>query len=508
MKFVNVEMQKIMAAALLLGVFSLSPLAKAYDRPDSAAPGGLSLSELSSTAGDFSLSFVGDKIVMDGSIPMKCADGAGVSVGIWRGADGKAAPMHSVRFVPGSGCKNLSDADRADRVYIHSPELFGNSRALSDAKIDGGLCVLHKVNGAAGQDACDPVSGQTYTANADAAKAKADQDKITSDAMAKQQKDAIDDRARKEKELIDQLTIACKNGDWVGFGQQIEAAKAFLGDVTKILDKVDGLKQRYFADQISKAKDLDSVKDAYQAYLDAANDAGWDTDEVTGKYVAKRVDMLNAEVADNSKSASARAASIRDLASDLRDLGLMKEKGANLGTAYFNLANHVRDDAGTDLSKLSEAEKYYRESEQYGDNSAKAKVEAEIAKMYNAAADQCISDAKDKGKGFNSCDALAKKAKNAMDGAIKAQGHIKGDDSLEALAAMKQEKLARFGMDGFSMSVTGYGTLNRMGGTYDMTKYQAYTQSQQAFLQQLMMQRMYGVQPTASSSGSTGSFFQ
>ena len=154
---------------------------------------------------------------------------------------------------------------------------------------------------------------------------------------------------------------------------------------------------------------------------------------------------------------------------------------------------------------------FYESAAEYGDNSEKAKVQAEIAKMYRDAVDACIADAKEKGKGFNRCDALAKKEKKHMNDAIKAQGRVKGDDSMEALAGMKQEKIARFGMDGnFNfMYIQGYGSFNRMGGSYDSEKFSAYQQSQQQFLMNMMMRQSmgaYGAQPGAG--GESGGFFR
>ena len=125
----------------------------------------------------------------------------------------------------------------------------------------------------------------------------------------------------------------------MGFGQEIEAAKAFLGDVSSILTKVDGLKQKYFVDQIGKAKDADAARDAYQAFLDAAAEAGWDVDAVSMVYADRRLTLLQNETA-GSGSVSDKMSKIRDVANELRDLGLVQEK---IGK---------RDQKGGDLIRL------------------------------------------------------------------------------------------------------------------------------------------------------------
>jgi hypothetical protein len=207
------------------------------------------------------------------------------------------------------------------------------------------------------------------------------------------------------------------------------------------------------------------------------------------------------------------------MASDFRDNGLMSEKVGSdqhtgkelIGAAYYDLGNNLRDNAGTSAQSLGLAETYYRASEEFGTMDQKAKAEATIAKMYDEAADQCLAEAKDANKGLEKCDALAKKAKKAMDLAIKDQAHVKGDDSLEALSAMRQEKIARFGLDDGVVDVSGYGIMNQMGGTYDKTKLQDYQLGQQQFLMKMMMQQRFnggmGGVANTPSGGSSGSYF-
>ena len=284
--------------------------------------------------------------------------------------------------------------------------------------------------------------------------------------------------------------------------------------MSQIIAKVDGLKKKYYEDQVKKAKDIDSIKDAYETYLDAAGANGWDTDDVNNAYADRRLDLMNTLVADSSKSSEQKVSAIREMASDLHDLDLFNEKKDKLGAAYFNLASQVREDAGTDIAKLGRAEKFFTESLQYGDANQKVKVEEEIAKMYNSAADQCIADAKEKGKGFNNCPALAKKANKAMNDTIKAQSRIKGDDSLEALAGMKQEKIARFGGgQSMTMQVRGYDgssiNVNRMGGSFDASMYTGYAATQQQFVTNMMMRQSMGASGMQQAGGgSSGSFFQ
>jgi len=547
MKIVTCELHKIALAALVLGVFSLSPLAKADNAPaappvDSlisgsadakpaalapiAAPakaaaadadsglisapaddgldaansnfaGGMSLQNIKDISSGFNVRLQGDALVMDGRIPRKCALGASISVSSVADDDGKSG-HHAIKFIPGEGCDHLTGKDRKDMVKLSSSALFGASRSLADNSIDGQVCIAHSDDG---PEACDPIPNAVFKSQAS----------FIHDAIAKKVKATAADRERKEQEFINKLNILCKQGDFVGFGKEIEAARAFLGDVTEILAKVDGLKQKGLADQIKKAKSADDVNDAYHAYLEAAEANGWDTEDASASFADKRGELLKTVVSDTSLSSKERARQIRQFSSDMRDEGLFdKAQHETFGAAYFTLATEVREGAEGDMAKLSEAEGLYNSSLQYANPEEKARVDTEIAKMYNTAADDCLNAVKEAGKSaaLANCDKIAAKAKKAMNTAIKAQGHVKGDDSLAALAGMKQEKIARFGQDTtvMSMSMRGYdgSTLkfNPQGGSYDAAKYTDFTQMQQNFVQQLMM----GGQ--RSPSGTGGSYFQ
>ncbi|MGZ3654834.1 MAG: hypothetical protein ACXVB9_20230 [Bdellovibrionota bacterium] len=544
MKIVTCELHKITLAALLLGVFSLSPLAKADDvaaappvdslisapaAPVAKAPaapaaakaadadaglvsapeddgleaansnfsGGMSLANLRNVASGFNVRLVGDSLVMDGRIPRKCAIGASISVSSVAGEDGKPG-QHAIKFIPGDGCDHLTGKDRKDMVKLSSSALFGASRSLADSNIDGQVCISHSDDG---PETCDAIPNAVFKSQAS----------FLQDAMAVKAKANVKAREDKEAEIINKLNILCKQGDYVTFGKEIEAARAFLGDVTAILAKVDGLKQKGLADQIKKAKNADDVNDAYHAYLEAAEANGWDTDDAAASFADKRGELLKAAVTDSSVSAKERARMIHQFSSDMRDEDVFgKPQKEAFGSAFFTLATEVREGAEGDLSKLSEAEELYKSSLQYANAEEKARVDTEIAKMYNTAADDCLNAAKENGKGsaIAQCDKIAAKAKKAMNTAIKAQGHVKGDDSLAALAGMKQEKIARFGQDTtvMSMSLRGYDgstmKFNPQGGSYDASKYTDYTQMQQSFVQQMMM----GGQRAPSGTG--GSYFQ
>lgn len=538
MKLVKCEMHKVALAALVLGVFSLSPNANAvgfldfFTRHPAAAPvpdgndpgvadtdtpglilaasadaNGMSLNRLTSVAQDFQVRVEGDMVYMDGVIPRKCAIGAQVTMTPVPGTDGKPG-QNQIKFIPGENCDKPSN-DKA-LVDLSSPDLFGPGRSLAGTGVDGDVCLAHSSHGPV---ICDVIPNAKYVSKNTMLQAAAEKQSVADKKKASEDaKRAADLRKAKEDAFIAKLNILCKQGDFVGFGAEIEAAKAFLGDVTQVLAKVDGLKQKYYADQIKKAKDVDSIKDAYQNYLDAAEAAGWDTDDVTNQYADRRVELLNTDVADSSKSAESRAGSIRDLASDLRDIDLMDKAHKNkLGAAYVNLANSVRDAAGTGaVSKYDEAAKYYTDSLQYADADTKVKVDVEIEKMYAAAADQCLSDVKEGSAKIKECQTLAQKAKQSMDVAIKAQAHAKSDGSLEALAAMKQEKIAKFGQDGVvaTQTIQGYDgssvSVNARGGSWDANVYTTFAQTQQNFLTQMMS----GGARSPSGTAGGGSIFQ
>lgn len=517
MKIVTCEFSKISFAAFLLGLFSLSPLAKADEIPapsldepqfEAATQTGVSMAQLRALGVTVDIDTATNSLVFKGNIPESCAKSITVppTVSYENG-------VHVLNMdIP--ACRTKVPADRrvtAASVF-HTVGFQGEQ--------DGKFVIRRFANNDQSDPTDDALLGrggkQLEFTSEKTLQARA-MDENARKLEAQRKKDAeiyAQNRKKDQDRLVKTLNLLCRSGDFVGFGAEVEAARGFLSDVNGLMSRVSDLKKKHLEQEIAKAKTAEDMKSAYEAYLDAASENGWDTDKATATYVDKRVELARALSKDSKKSNSEKAHAIRDLAADLRELGMMSDRKGDIGALYFDLAASVREDAGDDMKKLEDAEKFYRASEEFGGNKQRAAAEAEIAKMYNAAADECIAAAKEKGKGFNACDAIAKKAKVAMDKAIKAQGHIKGDASMEALAGMKQEKLARFGVEGYSMSVSGYGNFNRFGGSYDSGKYQAYQQSQQQFIMQYLMRQQMGAYAGSANgtagapSGSTGHYFQ
>jgi len=228
MKIVNVEMQKIALAAFIIGAFSLNPLARAEDpvTEDDGLIGssrdGISLADMKNVASGFNIRIVGDTLVMDGSIPRKCAEGASFTVSS-SAAEGNKPGQHEIKINLNQACLRMKPNERGAPVRLSSPALFGPSRSIADTSIDGKVCLLHAEDG---PSTCDTIPNLNYTSqntlNARALDEAAKKKRAEEAANAKRDNELRD---RKEKELIEKLNLLCKNGDFASFGAEVEAAK-------------------------------------------------------------------------------------------------------------------------------------------------------------------------------------------------------------------------------------------------------------------------------------------
>jgi len=300
MKIVNCDLHKVALAALVLGVFSLNPLAKADEEQlPEAKRDGLKWGELRSlSANTFSVRVDGDMLVFTGSIPKGCATGRAMSE-VDSGEGRHALTINLPNCPQGDTSRLSTDDKKLVQVKAAFPAKAFNS------SVDGKFCLLYSANGD-GEAGCDPimVGGKQLEHVSQGTlvqRASAEQDRRDTAAREAQARREREDRERKEKALIEKLKLLCKQGDFVGFGAEIEAARAFLGDVTKIIEQMDAVKKKFFEDAIKKAK-ADDVKTAYENYLQAASENGWDTEEVTAAYVARRIDLMK-EAVNGSDSA-------------------------------------------------------------------------------------------------------------------------------------------------------------------------------------------------------------
>ena len=251
-------------------------------------------------------------------------------------------------------------------------------------------------------------------------------------------------------------------------------------------------------DNLRKAKDPEALKVAYDALI---ADPTIDQEKALETYVTRRSEMFQSAIGDRSKSISELQGVISQYEADMQDVEVENKKiKQGMAWAFTALGDRLRDD-----KNYSGAETQYEKALRYADVDGKVKIEQEMAKMFLAAAEECLKENKTKPA---KCDALAKKARKHMDGAIAAQGRKRGDDAAEELAGMKMEKIQTFGVDGINVKVSGYGTFNPYGGSYDQQKRQVYQTGMQEEYMKRMMQMQMGLGFQGAGTGTGSSFFR
>jgi len=526
MKYVTNDFYKIALAALILGVFSLSPLAKAQSadqypgwvhdsenwaaspiferapatviptapppaaeaeaQDDSSRADGMTMDQIRKVAPHFRpLRLKGDTIVFEGKMPRKCSVGVSLEgVDSTPSEDGKSA-QHGVKInMPSCQGKVLTPAELKDEVDVAK---YLNKLKI-ESSLNGKVCLLNAET-QSDEPTCEDAKGADkkplmYVSQAskdnEAEVAAAEKKKI---ADAQAAKDAKATRKRHDDEFIAHALLLCKNGDFIGLGDAIAGASNVLGDVAKILEKIEKAKQNTFEKAVIDAKSLEDMSAAFQDYTAAAEENDWKTGEMTRTY-------LNRVLEQKDEKPSDIAAAIRESGSDEKPL---------LAWAYSKLATNLMD-----ADKLDEAEKYYTKAAELSDAEGKIKVEAQMSAMFNHAKEACLLENKLKPA---KCDSLNARAKKHATSAVAMQGKKKGESSLEDLNAMKIEYLQEFGQGNYSMNVSGYGSLNLAGGAYDKAKFQLYQQGQAEVYQQQMMQRQMGAMGAQLNTGGSGGGF-
>ncbi len=451
---------------------------------EAAQPDGMNMQALKkATRQRFSvdLNKAKDGLVFSGTVPRKCAKGA------------KPVEMDSTRF-PGSigikidmpACPNgipKKGSERDNELVKVSgifPELSLNEQS------DGKICIVFSAD--SDHYECEAVMKDGKPLEFTSKKTL---DKRAEDtARAAEAKRFKEEQDRKNRDLNDKLQALCKERDFTGISLVLEELD---GDTSKVIKKLGDFEKSSAESAVKKAKDVDAVKEAYEAYLSAAEAKGWDTEDMNKVYTDKRVDLLKEQLKDTNATPGTVAGSIRDLVQDLTEIGTLSENKEQIAWSYSQLAINLKD-----AENYDEAERYFEEAKRYSNKTVE--IESAIAKMYSEAKDACLAKVAEGKATPGKCDSLAKKAMKHMDKAIAAQGKKKGDGSLEDLMAMRVEKIQAFGQ-GPTMNVSGFGMLNMGGGSYTQEKVQAYQQGQQV----KAMQQMMGGQ---GGSGSGTSFFK
>lgn len=489
----ELQMKKLALAALLLGVFTLNPMAKAEDEPAEDLPDsksdGMKLSELKNKVENLKFRIEGDQLIITGKLPKKCAVGR-ISSDV---AFDAVKKEHALKLdLPGCKDKVLTELEKKQTT----PMLVAFPAKTFEVNSDGKFCLKHSSDGD-GIFACDPILGADgkELVHTSAATLASKKEKIEQDAALKARRAS---REKKEKDLLAKVDLLCKAGDFAGISLELEAASEFLGDISNILEQVGKAKVKGAENALKKASNPEDLRLAYDALISE----GFDAEEATKLYVDRRLQLGKDAATGKARSVSGAEDAIRDLENDLRDVGVFEDHKTSIGYLYFELGTRLAGD-----KDYGGAESQYNKALQYADNKGKVKIEQEMAKMFLAAAEACQEENKTK---LAKCDALAKKAEKHANSMIAAQGRIKGDDALEELNAMKAEKIQQFGISVVKVKVAGYGEYNPYGGAFAQRKQQMYQTGMQELYMQRMMQMQMGGQGMGAGlgTGTGGSFLR
>lgn len=494
-------MKNIAAVALILGVFS--PLAQAAISEQD----GISQADLTRVVQDLEIQQNGNSITIAGIMPKFCAEGAMMAYDYKEGKH-----LATIRMPNYPKCfedfKALPDSEkRAQKVdaadvfpIIKLKDLTGNlflryykegSKAATDRIQDEAL------NNQKGK-AIAFESSETAKANEEA--------RLQKEADKEEQK--LADEAEKARvasldALQAKVAKYCKDGDYVGLGQEITNASELIGDVTEMLEKVSNSQKDKIKKDLNSATTAEEASAAHEAYLEAALTNGWDEDELKQTYIDKRFELLTT-AAEDAKSGESKLsevdAQIRAWMSDLRgfDGKVYRKKKETFAELYAELGTHAMN-----KNDSANAEKYLDKAKNLSDVDGQIKIDGALSKLYAEQFKACVQ--KDPTK-MEACEKkFMSKAKNRADSIERALAGKGGEDSAEQLAAFQAEKIQTFG-GGMSTTYNGFGTMSQVPGAVEQFKKQAYQEYMQK-QQMQQMQKMYGQQMPGAAPAAAGTNF-
>jgi hypothetical protein len=476
-------MLKIAAATLFLGTFS--PLAHAISPKE-----GVSLSDLSAIVPDLEVIQEGNNIKFAGTVPSRCVEGIDKD---YKTEEGKH--LLTIRM---PNCENNFKREANEELVDLSDFLTGVKLKDADGKLYlRHLAAVSKISKNRIQDEILPTDvGNEIVLTSTQTKEEEQRLKEEEEAKAEAERLAQEEKLNRDATydaLADRLFQLCQDNDYVGLTKAINDASEFLGDVSSMLDQAnDGLQGKLKKD-LANADTADKAKEAYEAYLAAASEHGWDEDEITKSYIEKRFELLASlaeEVEEDSEEGSTyykqvdRAAkewSVELKALDRKEYKANQEK---FGEIYSSIATKAANSGD-----ISRAESYYDKAKRFVGADTDIKIDGAMAKIYTEKYKECVKNGPWK---MEACDKkFLSKIKNRADSIKATLGRQSGDDAAEELAAFQAEYIGLFGA-GASMNVSGFGQVSQMPGSIQKFKAQTYQEYVQQKQMEMMTQQMYG----------------
>lgn len=508
MKYAKREkrLEKVAAAAFLLGVFALNPMAHAETKVEDVR--SVNLDILNKVVDGLEVKRDEDGTVyFAGMMPERCATNSMVSSGTQK-SGGKSYRLVTVRLPESCGkdFKRIAGEPMVDAADVLSVKINDSA---------DGAVVLHDSDGksrkASIENHIEPlmvdgnplviISKQTREAEAQK-KAEAE----AAVAAEREEREAALREKKEQEELSRRVADLCKKGDYDGLSSELEGLADLLGDVSGMMDKVNNGKKAKLKKDLLKAETVEDAVAAYEAFLAAASQHGWDEEELRDTYIDKRFDILNAtisEVGAGDVSANDGDSAIQEWMRDLRSLHsrTYNKRKQDFATLYGDIAAKLNEDG-----KKDQAAKMFEKAYKLSDSEGKDKIDTALAKAKLDEYKACVDKAKKGNGNFARCDKIAEKSKSFAE-RMKNRAENKGSDeeANEQLASINSEIIGTFG-GGPSYSYTGFGQINQVPGAAQQYKVQAYQEHQQNQYMRYMQQSMYGGMNPGMGMGLQGSF--
>lgn len=481
-------MKKIAVAALMMGIYS--PLAQAAVSPKD----GVSLEELSQIVSDLEVQKDGTTVRFAGLMPKRCAESVIGFKAEYK--DGKhlikiSIPACDQNFKPVAGEEMVDAAD-----YLNEVKLKDSDGALMLMHYKAGSRLASdRVQMQALSDKDGKALGHLSTASVEQKRIAEEQAKR--DKELQEEEDAANQaKVQRLQDLQAKVVSFCKDGNFAGLGQEIEMAADVLEDVTGMMENVAESHKKALAKKVEKADDAEKAKEAYDAYMEAAAEGGWEEDAVKKSYIEKRFDLLDT-LASDAKTDNAKLSEVdkelRDWAKELRalDKSAFRKQQGTFAKVYGELGTHAAN-----KGSVEQAVDFYDKAKNYGDAKVKMAMDGEAAKVYTKQFKECLAKNPTK---MDACDKFADQAKAR---ATNIGDQLAASGTEAEVAGYKAEYISTFG-GGVTMSAPGIGSVSpTQPGVFDRLKQQKF-QEYQMQQQMLMQQRMMGMQPAAAATPGT-----
>ncbi len=472
MKLNKAKRAKNAVAALILGSMAFAPNAFSVE---ATRQEGLNLDDLQRVVHDLELKMEGRKLRISGLVPRACVDPRRPEIKTISEA-GK-----NVIMIRMEGCEGKSSAELKDEELVPLQQYLA-AKELAD--ITGPITLRHlKATGQVGtraRNGDEELPSVRIISSADKAKADA----------------AADEAARKLalEALQTNVTRLCRNGDMIGVGAAIEAARDILGDVSELMEKASIGQRDAFKAELAAARTAAAAKDVLERYRQAASQNGWDEAALDSPYIEKRFTIATRLVedlkTDSELKSPAVAKEIESLRRELREMDrdIYRRKLNDIAMLYGDLYAHEDTNGNTNL-----AMEYASRAREFANAEGKGKMDAAMMKSYAAAFKACVKknpermEACEK-KFASKSQAIAERVRDSL--AAKAE---RSEDGMEEYQAFNEQYVQTFGQ-GPVYNWSGYGRSTPYSpGAFEQYKQQALQQYQMNMYQRMMSGQMNGM---------------